>query len=451
MSPTEENDIRAAVQASIAAAIEKSDCDMIDYVAASIDAHAADTRPMAKALAEALAPVLERVARLENPVSEEGLARAHAVATKPAATDAKPALDSSGKSGRCKSILQGVDGIIPSLLCSLTSGHEGDHRKGDTAWNNIPAPKPSPQAPEREPSSHSNRQAPERIHINGPGASSYPHLVETEGFATGVRATYVRVDLLEAAERRIAELEAVDAINASSAVTVGLYIDKARAEGRAESAARIAEMEKRVQIAGEDMGIVAEQHLEVGREAGIREAADALVHQFCKDGDPRPSRQEAGGGDVSRAPVVLRFAMAKPLLRLARCRHPEASVWSINLPTPQEVCLNCGSRRTSRPACTWSPWVRPKLVADLIAEARARVTPTPCATCGGARFVCDEFSSPGPCRNALHRNRRPCPECSKKRIQQILRQSAKGAQELHETLERSHLEGYSRAMALVLR
>ena len=42
-------------------------------------------------------------------------------------------------------------------------------------------------------------------------------------------------------------------------------------------------MEKRVQIAGEDMGIVAEQHLEVGREAGIREAADALVHQFCKD------------------------------------------------------------------------------------------------------------------------------------------------------------------------
>ena len=58
------------------------------------------------------------------------------------------------------------------------------------------------------------------------------------------------------------------------------------------------------------------------------------------------------------------------LLRLARCRHPEASVWSINLPTPQEVCLNCGSRRTSRPACTWSPWVRPQLVSDLIAEKK---------------------------------------------------------------------------------
>ena len=75
----------------------------------------------------------------------------------------------------------------------------------------------------------------------------------------------------------------------------------------------------------------------------------------------------------------------------------------------------------------------------------------PCAICSGTGFVCDEFSTPGPCRNALHRNRRPCPDCSKKRIQQILRQSAKGAQELHEELNRSHLEGYSRAMALVLR
>ena len=40
---------------------------------------------------------------------------------------------------------------------------------------------------------------------------------------------------------------------------------------------------------------------------------------------------------------------------------------------------------------------------------------------------------------------------TKKRIEQILRRSAKGAQELHEALEKSHLEGYSRAMSLVLR
>ena len=61
-APSPSQMVEAAVTASIAAAIEKSDCDMIDYVAASIDAHAADTRP----LAEALAPVLERVARLEE-------------------------------------------------------------------------------------------------------------------------------------------------------------------------------------------------------------------------------------------------------------------------------------------------------------------------------------------------------------------------------------------------
>ena len=65
-APSPSQMVEAAVTASIEAALEKSDCDMIDYVAASIDAHAADTRPMAKALVEALAPVLERVARLEE-------------------------------------------------------------------------------------------------------------------------------------------------------------------------------------------------------------------------------------------------------------------------------------------------------------------------------------------------------------------------------------------------
>jgi hypothetical protein len=42
------------------------------------------------------------------------------------------------------------------------------------------------------------------------------------------------------------------------------------------------------------------------------------------------------------------------------------------------------------------------------------------------------------------------PRLTSERIRAILRQSAKGADELRETLERSHLAGYSRAMALRL-
>ena len=46
------------------------------------------------------------------------------------------------------------------------------------------------------------------------------------------------------------------------------------------------------------------------------------------------------------------------------------------------------------------------------------VTPTPCATCGGARFVCDVTGKMAPCVSlsdfyGLHANRRRCPDCSK--------------------------------------
>jgi hypothetical protein len=46
------------------------------------------------------------------------------------------------KSARCTSILQGVDGGWPSLLCSLSEGHEGDHQnyvKG-VIWSAQPPP-----------------------------------------------------------------------------------------------------------------------------------------------------------------------------------------------------------------------------------------------------------------------------------------------------------------------
>lgn len=43
------------------------------------------------------------------------------------------------------------------------------------------------------------------------------------------------------------------------------------------------------------------------------------------------------------------------------------------------------------------------------------------------------------------------PKLTPERIREILRESAKGADELREKLEHSHLEGISRSMSLVLR
>ena len=40
---------------------------------------------------------------------------------------------------------------------------------------------------------------------------------------------------------------------------------------------------------------------------------------------------------------------------------------------------------------------------------------------------------------------------TKERIEELLRQGAKGADELNEALERSHLAGYSQSMAMRLR
>lgn len=64
------------------------------------------------------------------------------------------------------------------------------------------------------------------------------------------------------------------------------------------------------------------------------------------------------------------FAVSESVLRLARCRHPRDSVWSVNAHHPHEVCLDCGSVRAEWVSGKWANWIRPKLVADLIAEKK---------------------------------------------------------------------------------
>jgi hypothetical protein len=49
------------------------------------------------------------------------------------------------------------------------------------------------------------------------------------------------------------------------------------------------------------------------------------------------------------------------------------------------------------------------------------------------------------------RNKEKVPRLTVAAIKAALRRGAKGADELHEALERSHLEGYSRSMSLRLR
>ena len=66
------------------------------------------------------------------------------------------------------------------------------------------------------------------------------------------------------------------------------------------------------------------------------------------------------------------------LLRLARCRHPRASVavWrGLGGYMLCEECRNCGSDRIRNEVMsesTWSKWERPKLVSDLIAEKKGK-------------------------------------------------------------------------------
>lgn len=67
--------------------------------------------------------------------------------------------------------------------------------------------------------------------------------------------------------------------------------------------------------------------------------------------------------------------MTHALLRLARCRHPRASVavWrGLSGSMLCETCRNCGSDRIRQDMSesTWSKWERPKLVSDLIAEKK---------------------------------------------------------------------------------
>ena len=108
----------------------------------------------------------------------------------------------------------------------------------------------------------------------------WPHARGTE---------YVRADLLASAEAKLDHSQRK--YRASCRHIEELAREGEEKRARLEAAERrIAELEQRVRIAGEDMGIVAEQHLAEGREAGIREA---LTHLTTEHGQWRSDSREA--------------------------------------------------------------------------------------------------------------------------------------------------------------
>ena len=273
------NDIRAATQASIAAALEKSDCDMIDYVAASIDAHAADTRP----LAEALAPVLERVARLEElaqfpTLMAENDALLQEMADAPCATcnGARWVCDISVSGAsyhrspcpKCSKPAAGPEGTLQHNpgLGSVTMSTE---QAAALLKSSKPAASPEASAPAATQGiPQSGPQAPKRVWIRRGNSSGLEWALiwdEAIGPLQKDHTEYVRADLLASAEAKLDHSQRK--YRASCRHIEELAREDEEKRARLEAAERrIAELEK------SRLDALSVGHA-TGREAGIREAA----------------------------------------------------------------------------------------------------------------------------------------------------------------------------------
>ena len=219
--------IRAAVEASIAAALAEHESS----VSCQLDGI---EEKFSRSLAQALAPVLERVARLEADNSHDApdpdweRRWDDPKPTVPAATQGIPQ--------------SGADGpAVTPTPCAICNGARWvcDVSVDGASYHRSPCPACSKPAasPEGE------------IACTRHGQAQCPAC---------------------AAERRIAELEGANAARQAAAFANG------RAEGRAESAARIAELEHALSQSNL-VGLAALANARVeGREAGIREAAEDI-------------------------------------------------------------------------------------------------------------------------------------------------------------------------------
>ena len=299
--------LRAAVEASIAAALREFYRNEIEPVKTSIGNMQPGSEMFQKAIAAALSPVLERVERLEDrtplPFDDEDVRLA----------GPKPAAASCATCGGARFVCDSGKASWGKSWPCMNEDHV-------VAENRRPCPECSAPPPATQGVPQSSPQAPERVTLcrmwlaHDPSDDVYEGWGDSGDDSFGF--AFVRADLLSAAERRIEQLEVqlagcgVAALGWSKddpakpgdygysasygdvltlrekftsaerriaeleknqdAFAEGAFVN-GRAEGMAESAARIAELEKELLVGPHNASV---RGFAEGREAGVRAAAE---------------------------------------------------------------------------------------------------------------------------------------------------------------------------------